>query len=320
METILSVNNLSINYKLGKKIYYAVNNVTLSLNKNDSLAIVGESGCGKTTLGMSMLDLLPKEAEITDGKIYFYGRDILNLDRDKIRRVRGGKISMIFQDPLSSLNPVIKIGEQLRETLEAHGRDFSGARLAKILDAVQLKDTARITGSYPHQLSGGMRQRIMIAQALCSEPEILIADEPTTALDVTTQKEILDLLKNLISKFNLTLVFITHNFSIISELCSRIAVMYAGEIVEEGALGKIFKSPRHPYTKELISIVAGRGSTGGKFSAIPGEAPDLSRLPAGCYFAPRCKRRIEKCGLTHPQIEYGEGGGLRCFNPYGLND
>ena len=315
METILSIENLSVDYKLGRKIYHAVNNVSLILNKNDSLAVVGESGCGKTTLGMSLLNILPKEAEVVDGKIYFYNRDILNLNKNDITKIRGGRISMIFQDPLSSLNPVIRIGEQLRETLKTHRQDFSTGKIEKILNAVQLADAGLIMNSYPHQLSGGMRQRIMIAQALCSGPEILIADEPTTALDVTTQKEILDLLKNLIKEFNLTLVFITHNFNIIAELCKRLAVMYAGEIVEEGILKEIFKNPKHPYTKELLSIITNIDSSSRKFNAIPGEAPDLSALTTGCYFAPRCKREIEKCKLRHPEIEYDGNRQFRCFNP-----
>ena len=314
METILSVDSLSINYKLGRNIYCAVKNVSLILNKNDSLAIVGESGCGKTTLGMSMLNILPKEAEITDGKIFLFNRDILNLSKNDMTKVRGGMISMIFQDPLSSLNPVIKIGEQLRETLKTHGRDFSTGKIEEILNTVQLADAGHIMNSYPHQLSGGMRQRILIAQALCSNPEILIADEPTTALDVTTQKEILELLKNLIKEFNLTLVFITHNFGIIAGLCERLVVMYAGEIVEEGILKEIFKNPKHPYTKALLSIITDIDSNDRKFNAIPGEAPDLSKLPCGCYFAPRCERKIKKCESRHPEIDYDGNRQFRCFN------
>ena len=300
---------------MGKKKYDAVSGLSLDIYGNDSLAVVGESGCGKTTLGLSVLNILPQEAEISAGEIYFRGRGLLGLDKNEMTKIRGGKIGMIFQDPLSSLNPVIRIDEQLRETLRAHGRDFSDGKIEELLGTVQLAPAGQIMSSYPHQLSGGMRQRIMIAQALCAQPEILIADEPTTALDVTTQKEILDLLKKLVKDFNLTLIFITHNFSIIAGLCRRLAVMYAGEIVEEGDLKAIFGAPRHPYTSELLSIMPDIDSAGGRFNAIAGEAPDLSTLPDACWFAPRCPRRIEKCLSKHPQIESVGGRMFRCYNP-----
>ncbi len=315
METILSIRGLSVEYTVGKKIYGAVSGLSLDIFANDSLAVVGESGCGKTTLGLSILNILPREARISGGEIVFRGKNILALEKNELTRVRGGKIGMIFQDPLSSLNPVIRIDEQLRETLKAHGRDFSDGKIEELLAAVQLAPAGDIMNSYPHQLSGGMRQRIMIAQALCSQPEILVADEPTTALDVTTQKEILELLKKLVKEFNLTLVFITHNFNIIAGLCERLAVMYAGEIVEEGGLKEIFGAPRHPYTGELLSIMPDIDSVGGRFNAIAGEAPDLSNLPAGCRFSPRCPRRIEKCLAEHPLLETAAGRKFRCFNP-----
>jgi len=311
---ILSIENLFVEYTVGKKIIPAVRNVSLALNKGDSLAIVGESGCGKSTLGMSVLNLLPKEAKITGGKIVFHNQDILRLDEKELQKTRGGKIGIVFQDPLTSLNPVIKISEQIRETLKIHNRDYSQETIDKLLGTVQLKDTKRIKNSYPHQLSGGMRQRIMLAIAIASNPEILIADEPTTALDVTIQKEILELIKKLIRELNLTVLFITHNFGIVSDLCNKIAVMYAGEIVEAGGISEILKNPRHPYTKALLSAIPKKHKLT-NFNTIPGSVPDLASLPSGCKFNPRCPRKIEKCIKEEPQLEQKENRLLRCFNP-----
>ncbi|OGS43850.1 MAG: hypothetical protein A2539_06270 [Elusimicrobia bacterium RIFOXYD2_FULL_34_15] len=268
MDTILEIKNLSVEYQVGKKIIPALKNVSVSLNRNDSLGIIGESGSGKSTLGLSILDILPKEAKISSGEILFHNQNIFRLNKKELQNLRGGKISVIFQDPLSSLNPVIKISEQLRETLKVHNEDSSDNKIKELLEMVQLGNFDRIKNSYPHQLSGGMRQRIMIAQALASRPEILIADEPTTALDVTIQKEILELLKKLIKEFDLTMIFITHNFGIVYDICSRIAVMYNGEIVEEGKTSEIMKIPKHPYTKALISVIPKAGQKVKKFNVI----------------------------------------------------
>ncbi|MBI5573769.1 MAG: ABC transporter ATP-binding protein [Elusimicrobia bacterium] len=314
MEKILSIKNLSVEYTVGKKIIPAVRDVSLTLNKADSLAIVGESGCGKSTLGLSILNLPPKEARISDGKIIFHEQDILRLDEKELQKIRGGKIGIVFQDPLSSLNPVIKISQQLRETLKMHHQDFSDEQIEKLLEMVQLGNPKIIKNQYPHQLSGGMRQRTMIAMAISTKPEILIADEPTTALDVTIQKEILELIKKLMKEFNLTVIFVTHNFGIISDICNKIAVMYAGEIVEKGETLDIIKNPRHPYTKALLSAIPKKHNVG-KFNAIPGNVPDLSFLPDGCKFNPRCPRKIEKCVKEYPQLEQKENRLLRCFNP-----
>lgn len=316
MEKILSIENLSVEYTVGKKIIPAVRNVSLTLNRGVSLAIVGESGCGKSTLGLSILNLLPKEAKITYGKIIFHSQDILRLDKKELQKIRGGKIGIIFQDPLSSLNPVIKISEQIRETLKIHSRDFSDKKIEELLETVQLNNPKIIKNYYPHQLSGGMRQRIMIAAAVATKPEIIIADEPTTALDVTIQKEILELIKKLIKEFNLTVIFITHNFGIISDLCNKISVMYAGEIVEEGGISEIIKNPKHPYTKALLSAIPKTGKYNlERFNTIPGNVPDLACLPDGCKFNPRCPRKIEKCIKEEPQLEQKENRLLRCFNP-----
>ncbi|MFH0948112.1 MAG: ABC transporter ATP-binding protein [Elusimicrobiota bacterium] len=324
MEKILSIENLSVEYTVGKKIISAVRNVSLTLNKTDSLAIVGESGCGKSTLGLSILNLLPKEAMITNGKIIFHNQNILQLTEKELQKIRGGKISIIFQDPLSSLNPVIKISEQIRETLKIHHQDFSDNKILKLLEAVQLNNPKTIKNSYPHQLSGGMRQRVMIAMAIASNPEIIIADEPTTALDVTIQKEILELIKKLMKpcrfaggeELNLTVIFITHNFGIISDICNRLAVMYAGEIVEDGETSEIIKNPRHPYTKALLSAIPKTHKLN-RFNTIPGNVPDLIRLgglPDGCKFHPRCPRKTERCTKEYPQLEEKENRLIRCFN------
>jgi oligopeptide/dipeptide ABC transporter ATP-binding protein len=312
---LLSVENLSIEYLVGDRHVPAVRNVSFCLEKKNSLAIVGESGCGKTTLGLSILKLLPNEARITHGSISLDGTDILKLKGEELRKIRGGRIGCVFQDPLSSLNPVIKIGEQMRETLDVHGLDTSDEKIKTSLQMVQLGDTARVMESYPHQLSGGMRQRVMIAQALCAGPEILIADEPTTALDATIQKEILELLKKLTDELGLTLIFITHNFGIISGICKKIAVLYAGAIVEEGDTYEVFRHPRHPYTKALLSIIPKTGTKAHSFNTIPGSPPDPAILPAGCKFNPRCTRAIEKCRIQEPELVEQGSCLLRCFNP-----
>jgi len=315
METILSIENLTAEYIVRQKVIPAVRNVSLSLNKSDSLAIVGESGCGKSTLGLSLLKLLPKEGKISGGRIIFRDQDIMQLSEKEMQQIRGGKIGIVFQDPLSSLNPVMKVSEQIREILRIHNQDFSEEHIDKLLDDVQLDNPKRIRNSYPHQLSGGMRQRIMIAIAIASKPEILIADEPTTALDVTIQKEILELIKKLIRELNLTLIFITHNFGIVSEISNRIAVMYAGEIVEEGKTSEIIRTPKHPYTKALLSAISKLHKKSERFNTIPGGVPDLASLPDGCKFNPRCQKKIDICVKEYPQLEQKENRLLRCFNP-----
>ncbi|MFH1540378.1 MAG: ABC transporter ATP-binding protein [Elusimicrobiota bacterium] len=327
MEKILSIENLSVKYIVNsstagkKKTIPAVRNVSLSINKADSLGIIGESGCGKSTLGFSILNLLPKEAKIISGKIIFNNQNILSsadesarqLNEKELQKIRGGKIGIIFQDPLSSLNPVIKISEQIRETLKIHNQDFSDNKIEKLLEMVQLNNSKIIKNYYPHQLSGGMRQRIMIAMAIASNPEIIIADEPTTALDVTIQKEILELIKKLVKELSLTVIFITHNFGIISDICNRLVVMYAGEIVEEGETSEIIKNPKHPYTKALLSAIPNVHNFR-KFSTIPGNVPDLLSLPDGCKFNPRCSMKTERCVKEYPQLEQKQNRLLRCFN------
>ncbi|MBN1384237.1 MAG: ABC transporter ATP-binding protein [Elusimicrobia bacterium] len=314
---ILDIKNLSVEYSTDKKAVPAVRDVSFSLDKNDSIAVVGESGCGKSTLGLSVLNLLPKEAKISHGQIFFHDKDILKLDKNELQKIRGSKIGTVFQDPLSSLNPVIKISEQIRETLEIHGQEFPEDKITQLLEMVQLTDSERVKNSYPHQLSGGMRQRIMIAIALAANPEILIADEPTTALDVTIQKEILELLKKLLKELNLTIIFITHNFGIISDICNKIAVLYAGEIVEQGNTTEILKNPEHPYTRALLAAIPEAHKKLTRFNTIPGTVPDLALHggPSGCKFHPRCSRKIEKCINTYPELEETGSKKLRCFNP-----
>ncbi len=316
METLLSVRNLSVAYKIGKKDLPAVSGINLDLNAGDSLAIVGESGCGKSTFGLSIPKLLPAEAVIKSGEIYLRDKNILLMNDSDLKNIRGGKIAYVFQDPLSCLNPVIKIEEQIRETLESHGYDDSlEENIIRLLSIVKLRDADRVSDSYPHQLSGGQRQRVMIAQALSCNPELLIADEPTTALDVTTQGEILGLLSDLISEFRLTLIFITHNFQIIGSVASKIAVMYAGEIVEEGNTSEVFKSPGHPYTRALISIIPKNIERLNRFNAIPGDLPDLSVLRSGCRFFPRCSSRTQRCEREDPVLIQEGNRKIRCFNP-----
>ena len=278
--------------------------VNLTLRQGEILGIVGESGSGKSVTALSILQLLQPPGRIDGGRVTFRGIDLLSLDQREMRAIRGDKISMIFQNPRSSLNPVFRVGKVLREVLRVHGGASGLAadmRAIELLSDVGLPDPASVLRRYPHQLSGGMAQRVMIALALASSPLLLLADEPTTALDVTIQYQIIMLLSRLRAERGLAQIVITHNLGVIAELCDRVAVMYAGTIVEEGTAEAIFDAPRHPYTRGLLSARA-RTESVDQLASIPGQVPDLRRRPAGCPFHPRCEHAQGICREVVPQL------------------
>lgn len=346
-DELLQIKNLSVEYYRRKRVIPAVRNVSLTLNDGETLGIVGESGCGKSTLALAILRLIqPNEGKITTGEILFrntdyrlpvpmYHRDgqitdyknILKLDDEELQKIRGGKIAMIFQDPFTSLNPVIRIGEQIAETIRVHQQLAKSEErrvkkeVIEILKQVRIPEPERIYNSYPHQLSGGMQQRVMTGMAISSKPKILIADEPTTALDVTTQKEILELLNSLKKELDMSTILITHNFGIIAQYTNRVAIMYAGEIVEEGKTKEILSKPLHPYTSALIRSLpktdplrrSEAREKPERLSIIPGQVPDLLNLPSGCKFHPRCEKRKDICFIQVPEIKKVNQHQVGCF-------
>lgn len=302
---LLQITNLSVEFRTRHGRVRALNGVTFEVQLGEIFGLVGETGCGKTITGLSILQLLPRSATITSGVISFDGTDLLRLSEKEMRQVRGGQIAMIFQDPSTSLNPVFTIGSQIERVIRDHmGYSSKQAHLraCEMLTAVGLPDVERILASYPHQLSGGMQQRVMIAMALSCRPRLLIADEPTTALDVTIQAQILMLLRELQRKFHVAIILITHNLGVVAHTCDRLAVLYAGRVVETGSTRAIFESPQHPYTRGLMNAVPRTGSRGHALMAIPGNVPaDVSRLQ-GCAFAPRCSHAFERCHSEPPPL------------------
>lgn len=327
MEKILEVKNLSVEFYKGGKVIHALRDISLTLERNEVLGIVGESGCGKSTLALSILKLIPeKEGKVVSGEVLFKEEDLLKLSDEKLLQIRGDRISIIFQDPFTSLNPVFRTGNQIAESLTLHKKENLSTHqmekeIIKLLELVKMPKPKDTMLSYPHQLSGGMQQRVMIAIALSSSPEILIADEPTTALDVTIQKEILNLLTELQKKLGLSVVLITHDFGIVAQTCQRVSVMYAGIIVEEASTSEIFHNPLHPYTKGLLDSLPSReeppSSSQGKkrrLKTIPGQVPDPSNLPSGCKFHPRCPKVIEECKPEEPSLrEIVKNHWVRCI-------
>lgn len=299
--TLLSVSDLSLNFRTGGRVVHALRGVNFTLESSEILALVGESGSGKSVTGLSLLKLHGKNASVS-GNASFAGENLLEKSEAQMRQVRGRRIAMIFQEPMTALNPVFTVGFQLNEVLTLHaGLDPKEANLRAIelLREVGIPEPELRLGNYPFQLSGGMRQRILIAMALAAKPEILIADEPTTALDVTIQSQILRLLREINEREKMAMIFITHDLGIVAKLAHRVAVMYAGEIVESGSVADIFHNPKHPYTKALIASVddVPRGQ---KLNAIQGSPPALTALPAGCAFEPRCSVAVSACKSSIP--------------------
>jgi oligopeptide/dipeptide ABC transporter ATP-binding protein len=287
-----------------------VDGVDFHVNRGEVLGLVGESGCGKSVTSFSILRLVGVPGKVVAGEVVFDGRDLLKLSEGDMEAIRGNRISMIFQQPTSCLNPVFRVGDQLSEVLEIHqalGKSVGRARAVELLKMVGIPEPTKRVDSYPHELSGGMAQRVMIAMALACLPELLIADEPTTALDVTIQAQILDLLRNLRTEMGTAIILITHDLGIVAEMCERVAVMYAGRIVEEASVEAIFEAPRHPYTVGLIGSIPVLGEVKDQLDVIPGTVPNLINLPPGCQFAPRCRPRVEQnleiCTQQEPQLK-----------------
>lgn len=308
--TVLSVDGLTVEYRSRGAVVPVLPGVDLQVRRGEALGIVGESGSGKSTLALTLLRLLPPNGRITSGRILLAdGEDLASLDADELRRLRGRRLAMVFQDPLTSLNPLFRIGTQMVDVQAAHAPRRPGRserrvfleRAATLLDQVGLPDPMHILRSYPHQLSGGMRQRVVIAMALSLDPEVLIADEPTSALDVTTEGQIIALLREIRESRDLTIIFVTHNLSVVAELCDRVVVMYAGQIVESGPVAAVFDQPQHPYTESLLRAVPTRSRRGQSLATIPGQVPDLAASLNGCRFASRCSYAAPMCRTTAPR-------------------
>jgi len=301
---MLKVEQLSTVFDLPAGPARAVIDASFEVNAGETVCLVGESGSGKSVTALSILRLVQKPGRIAGGRVLFKGRDLLTLTEREMRDVRGAQIALVFQEPMTALNPVFTIGNQIEETLAVHGIARGRAareKAVELLDAVSIPDPSRRLRDYPHQLSGGLRQRALIALTLACNPALVIADEPTTALDVTIQAQILDLLRDLQRRFGLALLLITHDLGVVAEMADRVAVMYAGRIVEQALVRDLFRDPRHPYTKGLLASIPG-GAPGAKLQAIPGTVPALGRQPTGCPFHPRCSYRFEPCDKAVPGI------------------
>ncbi len=318
-EVLLSVKDLRTEFFSSKtSSVTAIHNITFDIYKGEILGLVGESGCGKSVTSLSIMQLLKDTpGKVTNGSAVLDGVDLVKADDAQIRDIRGGKMSMIFQEPMSALNPSMRIDKQMVETICLH-RDMTKeqalAHAADMLKKVGIPDPPRVLKNYPHQLSGGMSQRVMIAMALSNDPKLLIADEPTTALDVTIQAQILDLMKKIQKEENSSILLITHDLGVVAEMCTRVIVMYAGKIVEEAPVETLFANPSHPYTQGLIASVPKLGSGVKVLPSIPGSVPDLSSMPTGCRFAPRCKYATDKCREKEPElVNIGENQKCRCW-------
>jgi len=316
MSKLLEIKDLYVQYNTDDSVVYALNGVNLTLDRGETIGLVGETGAGKTTLALSILQLLPKQVgEISRGSIAYDDQELLSLSKDEIRSVRGKRISMIFQDPMTSLNPTKTVGKQVREVLDIHFSQLSGAERQKRVD-----DLLRMVGipperqhEYPFQFSGGMRQRIGIAMALIGEPELLLADEPTTALDVTIQAQILALMRNLQAEFNTSMILITHDLGVVVEICSKVAVIYSGQIIESGTIADIYtKVDNHPYTEGLFKCIPNLKEETERLTPIIGQMPNPVDLPVGCKFHDRCKYRMDICEREEPGYYINGTHSVKC--------
>lgn len=314
---ILEVKNLKTYFYTSEGTGRAVDGVDFNVYENETFGLVGESGCGKSITSLSILKLIAPPGKIVEGEVIFKGEDLLKKNKTKMRGIRGNDISMIFQEPMTSLNPVFKVGEQIAEVYRLHqklGREDAWERSIEMLKLVGIPEAEKRAAQYPYELSGGMRQRVMIAMALACSPGILIADEPTTALDVTIQAQILELMTRLQKEFGMSILLITHDLGVIYEMCDRVAVMYAGKIVEQTETKNLFKSPRHPYTAGLLNSLPDLYGKDEDLEAIPGYVPDSRDLPDGCTFAPRCKYARDICRTEAPALsDLGDGTLCRCL-------
>ena len=320
MSALLNIKNLQVSFFTDEGEVRAVDGVSFTIKKGETLALVGESGCGKSATALALARLVATPPGVyKGGEILFEGEDVLKMNTDRLRAIRGAKVAYIFQEPATSLNPVFRIGAQIREVLQLHRpAAATEAEVVRLLKLVRLPDAERRQRDYPHQLSGGMQQRVMIAMALAGNPALLVADEPTTALDVTIQAQILDLLRELKHEIGLSILLITHNLGIVGELADNVAVMYAGRIVESAPAIDLLRAPRHPYTTGLLRSIPRLGARAERLYSIPGSVPSAARLPAGCKFAPRCDRAQPPCSQDpEPQLTPTHDRLVRC--PYWEN-
>lgn len=314
---LLSVQDLTVHFRGDETVARVLEGVSYGVEKGETVCLVGESGCGKTVSALTILGLIPRPpGEVMGGKILFKGRDLLTLGEEELRGVRGRQIAMVFQEPMTSLNPVFTIGDQIQEAITVHEQvepQKLHRRVVQLLRDVGIPSPEERLRDYPHQLSGGQRQRVMIAMALACHPDLVIADEPTTALDVTIQKQILSLFRTLQKKKDMALLYITHDLNVVASIADRIYVMYAGVVAEQGSRSQIFADPWHPYTRGLLASLPDRSKRGGKLHSIPGTVPDPAFKPAGCPFHTRCDHAVRSCKSEFPQMcDYGEGHLSRC--------
>ena len=317
MDNFLEIRDLNVEFKSDRGTVRAVNHVSFHVNKGETIGLVGETGAGKTTTALSIMKLVPgPHGKIKSGEILFEGEDLLKKSEKEMRKIRGGRISMIFQDPMTSLNPVVTVGDQIAEVIKLHNAKLSHHEIKE--KAEQMLELVGIPaaryGEYPHQFSGGMKQRVVIAIALACNPELLIADEPTTALDVTIQAQVLELMARLKKELNTSMILITHDLGVVAGECDRVAIMYAGEIVEYGSLKNIYKETKHPYTIGLFRSIPNIDKKDERLVPIPGLMPDPANLPSGCYFAPRCSCKLPECDSCHQKkIEVSPGHYVKCL-------
>ncbi len=316
-DPVLRVDDLRVTFGTGPAAVQAVRGVSFEVGSGETVGIVGESGCGKSVTAMALLGLVDPPGRISGGSVWLCGRNMQAMTGAELRAVRGDTVSMVFQDPMTSLNPVFTIGRQLLDVQRAHGRSPDRGRAAELLTFLGIPDAARRLDDYPHQLSGGMRQRVMIAMALINEPVLLIADEPTTALDVTVQAQIIELIQDLNRRLGMAVLFVSHDMRVVAELCARVIVFYAGQMVESGPSAQVLHAPRHPYTAALLRSLPRPESGARRLDVIAGMPPALAPPPTGCAFAARCARRSERCVEDPPLVSTGNDGSLAaCWHPH----
>jgi oligopeptide/dipeptide ABC transporter ATP-binding protein len=322
MKKVLEVRNLKTHFFTDKGVVKAVDGVNFDLYEGKTLGIVGESGCGKSITSMSILKLIDKNGQIVEGSIMYGDKDIVQMPMDEMRKIRGNEISMIFQEPMTSLNPVFRIGDQIIEAIKLHqdlSKQEAHDKAVNMLKLVGIPRAERVVYDYPHQLSGGMRQRAMIAMALACDPKVLIADEPTTALDVTIQAQILALMNDLKEKTNTAIMLITHDLGVVAQMADDVIVMYSGKVVESAEVKELYGNPKHPYTQGLLDSIPDLKSEKKRLNSIEGVVPNPMELPKGCYFAPRCKFAMDKCWKEEPGVYFidkeknGESHQVKCF-------
>ena len=319
MHQVLSVKDLVVRFKTIDGDVTVVNGVSFGLKRGEIMGLVGESGCGKSITSLSVIGLLPQAADVVGGEINFEGIPLHSLRREDLRKLRGSRMSMIFQEPLTSLNPLLTVGEQIRETIALHKPDSPKEikkRCFEMLAKVGIPNPEKVYENYPHLLSGGMRQRVMISIALACTPSLLIADEPTTALDVTIQAQILNLMRTLVRESDTSILLITHDLGVIAEMADRVAVMYAGQLVEESDVFTLFENPRHPYTQALLKSTIKIQDTNDELVTIPGLVPNFKKMPSGCRFAPRCSLAQGRCLVECPELLEHKGSRVACFHAY----